>query len=142
MEDEILNKSLREFNYTFTIPLTLYNRLKNHLKALKHLNHPERKKKTWIFNAIQEKIARNVHSQEISKAKHLNLRLEENTQQKLNEKFSEISNRTGSHHSKKQWILNAIEEKLESEKEFVQNKLTEYTLENKAKQDFATTSSQ
>jgi hypothetical protein len=63
------------------------------------------------------------------------------TQQKLNEKFSEISNRSGSRHSKKKWILNAIEEKLESEKEFVQNKLAEYTSDHKAKQDFATINS-
>ncbi|MBA3816883.1 MAG: hypothetical protein H0X29_10280 [Parachlamydiaceae bacterium] len=131
MEDEKKLNDLNTVNYTFTLPSILYKRLENHLQELNRLQNPQKKKQTWLVNAIQEKIARDEHSDMISKANHLNLRLDENTLQKLEERMSKINRQKKLKYTKKQWILDAIEEKMEVEKELIQNKLLEHTLSKK-----------
>lgn len=109
--------------YTITVPSSLISKLDDHLQILKFLHHPENKRQTWIINAIRKKLSL-ANNLNIAKGKHLNLKLEELLANELEGRLAEIL-KLHPNYTKKQWILEAIEEKLESEKELVQNKLTE-----------------
>lgn len=122
--DDTLKKLEKPIQYTLTLTPKLQSKLEEHLEILKKLHHPEKKRQTWLVNAIHEKFSRETGSQNIHKCNHLNLRLSQTLTQKLNERLDEIA-KSHPGYSKKQWILDAIEEKLEAEREIVQEKLAE-----------------
>jgi uncharacterized protein YdiU (UPF0061 family) len=129
VKDEDLFKELRKtVQYTITLNPSLHNRLEGHLQILKCLTPNEGKRQTWMVNAISEKILRENESQDISKAHHLSLKLNESTYKKLQVRMEEI-NKSNPAFSKKQWLIEAIEEKLETEKKVVQEKLSEFRAE-------------
>lgn len=110
---------------TIKIKSSLHNKFLNHLQNLKSQNHPERTQKAWILDAILKKMERDAASQGIHKAKHLALKLNEKLFEQLEARIEEIS-KVIPHYTKKQWILDAIEEKLEAEKEIVKNTFSEH----------------
>lgn len=59
------------------------------------------------------------------KEKYLSVMLKESTIKKLDERLEEIG-KVIPGYCKKQWVLEAIEEKLEEEKELVQTKLAQH----------------
>jgi len=93
------------------------------MRRLKLLRHPEREQQSWIINAILKKIARESSVQDTSLKKYLGLKLDENLIKKLESKLAEI-NKSIPGFSKKQWLLSAIEEKLEVEKELLKKAIS------------------
>lgn len=104
---------------------SLYKSLLLHLKNLKEQKHPERTQNTWILNAIRKKMERDEASTGIPKAKHLALKLDVSLSDRLEARIEEIS-KVIPHYTKKQWILEAVEEKLENEKKIVHDALSKY----------------
>ena len=110
--------------YSIKLDPFLKDKLDDHLQTLKFLHHPEKSRQTWILNAINEKIDREEDSEVLSKEKYLSVTLSEATRAKLEERLAEISQVIPGY-SKKKWLLEAIEEKLEEERELVQSKISE-----------------
>lgn len=118
--------------YSITLAPFLQKKLDSHLQTLKFLHHPEKVRQTWILNAINEKILREKDSKAVSKEKYLGITLKKGTLKKLESKLAEISKMLPGY-SKKQWVLEAIEEKLDEEKEAVQAKLAAHRTGSKSK---------
>jgi len=111
--------------YTIRIPALLQKKIDSHLQILKVLKHPEKNQHKWLLNAIHKKLLKEVNSQEISKSTNLNVKLDDDLADQVDKRISQI-NRVYPSYSKKQWLLEAIEEKLESENDMVQNKLAQF----------------
>jgi hypothetical protein len=122
MDEREKNKSVQ---LTVKVKTSLHDKLLNHLQKLKSQNHPDRTQNAWVLNAILSKMERDEASQVIPKARNLALKFDETLTERLEARIEEIS-KTIPHYTKKQWILDAIEEKLEMEKEIMQKKLAEY----------------
>lgn len=118
-----INEKNKSIQVRIKLKQSLYQQFLKHLQDLKEKNHPDRTQKAWIYNAILKKIERDEASLDIPKAKHLALKLDEDLSDRLEARIEEIC-KTIPHYTKKQWILDAIEEKLEAEKEIVQDALS------------------
>jgi hypothetical protein len=114
----------KSISYSISLTPMLHKKLQEHLQMLKHLRHPEKQQQTWMINAIRGKVSRENSSQEISREKYLGVKLDMAILEKLEARLAEIC-KSHPGYSKKQWLLDAIEEKLEAEKELVQKALTE-----------------
>ncbi|KIC71563.1 hypothetical protein DB41_AV00030 [Neochlamydia sp. TUME1] len=112
--DEQLNKllSIKEKSYTFTIGSNLHDKLEKHLFSLKAINKKCSKGK-WVYEAIAEKLKlENVG--DLSKQRRIQVFLDDNISNEI-EKRIQIFKKVYSSYSKKQWILEAIHEKLDRE---------------------------
>lgn len=117
MNDDTFDE-LKYSQYTFSLSLKLKQRLDEHLKRLKYLQHPHSVRQFWLVNAIQEKIQKEKSSSDIAKAKHLNVKI----LPKILKEISEHIKLSYFNYSKKKWIVEAIEEKLEQEKVLLESK--------------------
>jgi hypothetical protein len=122
MDEDTFTELGKSISYSINLTPMLHKKLRQHLQILKHLRHPEKEQQTWIINAIRQKISRENSSQDISREKYLGVKLDAYILEKLEARLAEIG-KTHPGYSKKQWLLDAIEEKLEAEKEAVQKAL-------------------
>lgn len=98
-----------------------FSRVENHVRTLKYINKLYPKKKEWIAKAIHEKLDREhkeksfqEESKGIPRTKHINVELDLQINEDLEKRINVIK-KVRSGFSKKQWILEAIMEKLELE---------------------------
>lgn len=114
MNNDPLIEKLTDF--TLTLPTELKEKLDNHLQKLKCLHHPLRVRQYWLLNAIKEKLNRKKVDLNDSQYKNLNLKLPQDLVEELNAllKLSQNS------YTKKKWLLEAIEEKIDAEKKMIQ----------------------
>jgi hypothetical protein len=111
--DNIANKIK---NYSIRIGERLYKRIYKHIQLLKHLNKIQNKQ-SWLEGAIQDKLEREKELDIvdcISPEKHLSFKISSQIDAKI-EKKVEIIKKFRSSFSKKQWVLEAIYEKLDNE---------------------------
>lgn len=120
--------------YAVSISSILHNKLDQHIYAIKKLLKTGKSKKEWVAEAIEKKLAREQSKKEIDKEKCICVKIDPVTKQKLEERVEMIRGIRYSY-SKKQWVLDAIHEKLENQEEIVKKKLKEYRriLNNKKK---------
>jgi hypothetical protein len=111
--------------YTVSISPVLHNKLDQHVYALKRLVKSGCTKNEWIADAIEKKLAREEMKMDIFKEKPICIKIDPLTKKKLDGRVEMIRNMRYSY-SKKQWVLDAIHEKLGNEEEIVKNKLKEY----------------
>lgn len=113
-------------NYSIRIGERLYKRITKHIQLLKHLKITQNKQR-WVERAILEKIERD-EKQEIieciSPEKHLSFKISSHIDAKVEKRVEVIKKLRGSF-SKKQWILEAIYEKLEMEEKETEQKTKE-----------------
>lgn len=105
-------------NHSITIGEHLHKRIEKHIHLLKHLEDQSHTKQKWFISAFLEKIE-NDKDEDLpssSKDRHLRFKLEKQLQQKIEKKIGLIKKFRKSY-SKKQWFVEAIYEKLESEEE-------------------------
>lgn len=94
----------------------LFNRIEKHVLICRSLENSKKKKQQWIQEAIEEKLEREDHPKNIPipRDKGVNFKLPSQTYQKLEKRLKLIKKVKGSF-SRKRWIIEAIEEKLERE---------------------------
>lgn len=93
----------------------IFERVDIHVRSLKHLNKQKINKKEWIAKAISEKLANETEiGINIPRAKQLNLKIDLALSEDLDKRVQFIKKFRESF-TKKQWIVEAILEKLERE---------------------------
>ena len=110
---------------TFTLGQSLFERIENHIQKLKMLSHSNETKQRWIIQAILEKVEHWESSERFQVTKHrsIALRIKPSLNKKIEEiiKFSKkLPGIRGN--SKKNVILEAIQEKLEKEESEIKEK--------------------
>lgn len=112
--DEIEGKK----HYGFKIGEALYNRLDKHIRILRHINKSNVSKGDWLSNALKEKLARESSPSfdNIPKERYLNFKVEKELGDDI-EKRIELIKKFRDSYSRKQWVLEAIYEKLEKEED-------------------------
>lgn len=121
---DLLN-TLRAKQYTVTISPILYDKFNRHLLFLKKLCQVGQTKQKWLMEAIHEKLQREKNSTEGLPERRINIKIDVLTLKKVSERIDFIRKFRTSY-SKKQWIADAIEEKLEIEKNSVTKKINEH----------------
>lgn len=111
--------------YTVSISPVLHTKIEEHIYLLKKLLKPDHTKNKWVNEAIQEKLSREKAKKDIVRDKHVRVFIDLLTKRKLEERVQMIRSLRYSY-SKKQWILDAIEEKLSHEEDSIKIKLKEY----------------
>ena len=97
----------------------LYKRISNHIKILKNLDNRSTSNQSWISNAIRKKIEKDL-DKNIPEKKSLFMKIDPKTISEI-EKRVEFIRKFHNSYSKAKWIIEAIEDQLEEEKEKVQN---------------------
>lgn len=127
--DHIKNCSIR-------IGERLYKRINKHVQLLKHLKKTQNKQ-DWIEQAILEKLAKEEEgdiSESVSPEKHLSFKIQSQIDAKIENRVEFIKKIRGSF-SKKQWILEAVYEKLDLEEKETEKNAKEL-LKNMLKDPF------
>ena len=112
--------------YAFTISPHIYSRLERHILILKKLIDRSTTKQRWLSNAIKEKLARDENNQQLPKATYLSVKIEKDTEKEIGKKI-EFAKKFRFSYSKKQWIVDAILEKLDQEETEDKSKLLDLT---------------
>jgi hypothetical protein len=110
-ESEI--EDLKPTHYSLTLPKKLKERLDAHLEILKKLDPPQSKRYYWIIEALKDKLDREENKTDIRQKKHLTVHLDEET---LHQIDTRIKSTQMTFYAKKNWIIEAIEEKIKIEK--------------------------
>jgi hypothetical protein len=108
--------------YTCGVSPHIYQKLEKHLFLLKTVD-TKRTRKTWILEAIQEKLANETINDDIPKQKRVSVEIDESTHQQLDQRVN-LMKKFHTTYSKKQWILDAILEKLDKDNKKISEKLT------------------
>jgi predicted transcriptional regulator len=111
--------------YIVEIGDALHKKIDKIVRVLNRLDNKSHSKKSWVLEAIQEKLSAEHHQpDEIIGSKHLTLSFEDDVKAKLDEivAFQKKFRKT---YSRKKWILEAIYEKIEREEETTENLLND-----------------
>lgn len=102
--------------YSLFIPPNLFQRIDKHISYLKHQDNHSQSKQRWIVEAIKEKLKKENKQppREILKEKKVSLRLDIHLHRKLEKHLLDFKKGDGKI-SKKQWLVEAVEELLEKE---------------------------
>lgn len=128
-EDQ-LNKllSTKQKSYTFTIGSNLHEKLEKHLFSLKAINKKSSKGK-WVNDAIIEKL-KHENVGDLSKQRRIQVFLDDSISGEI-ERRIQVFKKVYSSYSKKQWILEAIHEKLDRESKVIKEEFKKtYDTEN------------
>lgn len=109
--------------YSVTIDEQLYKRLEKHIRVLKHIEHKGLTRQKWIMDAIKAKLNKEENLIELPKERYLVLKINEIINAKIDSKVN-LQKKFRSY-SKKQWLLEAIAEKMESEENIIKTFLDE-----------------
>ena len=112
--------------YTFSISPHIYERLERHILILKKIIDRTTTKQRWITHSIKEKLVKEEASQLIPKATSLNVKLDEELEMELFKKV-EFVKKFRTSYSKKQWLVDAVLEKLDRDEKGVEAKLLDST---------------
>jgi len=113
--DNDLPNPPKETVYSVKIDDFLHKRLEKHLRILKHLDEGGKTKQQWIKEALKEKLEQSNESELLApKESRIAVRLNEAMNRKV-EKKVELRKKLRDSYSKKQLIVEAINEKLEKE---------------------------
>jgi predicted transcriptional regulator len=115
-EQETTKQEEHSSNYAVKIGKNLAERIDNHIDVLKYLKNKDLKKSQWLLEAISEKINREEHlpPYALPKEKHLNIKLDDQLRERMERIVSALKSVRRAY-SKKQWIVEAIAEKLDKE---------------------------
>ena len=114
-QNQIIPKQKK--NIMIKVTEKIYNRVDSHVRILKHLAKYEHSKNSWIVEAVREKLEREkkLKNSNIPKDKNLNLTVDVSLDNELQRQIDIIKTFKPQGFSKKQFVLEAIFEKLEAE---------------------------
>lgn len=119
MENEnIATESTKNTRYTIQIGEHLAEKIDRHLRLLKFCGKKDVRKQAWIKEAILTKLSKEEHLPPYTfpKQKNLNLDVDPVLRERLERVVNSIR-KVRRTYSKKQWLLEALAEKLEQEEE-------------------------
>lgn len=108
--------------YTVIISSHIYERLEKHITILKKLVDRSATKQRWIVDAIKEKLLNDANSTKPPKASTLNVKIESKYAKELAKRIEYIKKFRVTY-SKKQWIVDAVIEKLDRDEKDVEKKM-------------------
>lgn len=110
----------KQKQYPLRVGERLYKRIDEHVFFLKSQSRRQSKQK-WITEAIQEKLEKEKRTRlpKIPRTKSISIKIESSVSKELEEKVDFLKKMKGSH-TLKNWLIDAIEEKLESESYLVE----------------------
>lgn len=111
------NASINHFqSYSLSIGENLWNRIDKHINLLKHLDNKSISKQNWVKEALEERLALSEKADfdKIPKAKHMNFKINESLNFKIEQEVKVIKKLRKSY-SKKKWIVDALYDKLDRE---------------------------
>jgi hypothetical protein len=129
MTDDNLNDSNEsevnvEVKYTFTLGNHLFKKIENNIHKLNYLDYDKKSKQQWITDAIREKFAHEEkkRAQTMPEEHNVTLRIHKVLNEKLEKRIESIKKKRRKNtrersYSKKQWIEEAILDKLDRESE-------------------------
>lgn len=131
-EDNDLPDKPDLIGYTVKIDEQLHKRLEKHIHVLKHIEHSGQSKQKWITDAVVQKLAKEESEKisELPKQRYLVLRLNKPINNKIESKV-EYQKQFKANFNKKQWILEAIYERLEKEEPKTKKFLEEISQKNR-----------
>ncbi len=123
-----LKEEVKAKTHTIRVGENLYVRLENIIKAFKYLENKKYTKKQWITESIIEKLQKEgvLTLETLPKVRRLHFEID----QSLDDKISKNVNITKSFvdsFSKKQWLVEAIFEKLEKDEAIMKESLKEFS---------------
>lgn len=110
----------KEHFYTFTVDANLYEKLENHLFALR-VTEGKNTKRAWVAQSIREKL-KNDDPSIIPKEKRLNIAIAEPLLIEIDKRV-DLQKQFRTSYSKKQWLVEAIYEKLNRDNKLIQDKI-------------------
>lgn len=119
--DEAEQTSLR---YTVVISPYMHKRLDRHIFIIKKLIDKKLTKHNWLLDAINEKLKNEAPYEEVPTANTITIKMDHKFEQLILQRIEYIKKFRKSY-SKKQWISDAIIDKLERDEEHVEKKLLE-----------------
>ena len=104
-------------SYTMTLEERLHKKLEGHLKVLQHIDSHSHSKQRWIIDAINRKLEKEkrLSKDMITDDKRISLRVTHKMDQKIQNMVNLQKKFRKTPYSKKQWIADAIYEKLQEE---------------------------
>jgi metal-responsive CopG/Arc/MetJ family transcriptional regulator len=102
-------------SYSVTIDEQLYKRLERHIRILKYVEQKGLTRQKWIMDAIKAKLHKDEHSHhsELPQERFLVLKINKPISEQIESKVN--WQKKFRSYSKKQWLIEAICEQLESE---------------------------
>lgn len=118
-------------SYTMKVEERLHKKLENHLKILRHIEHHSQTKQQWVIDAIKTKMKRekNISKDMLPHSKRISLRFTTQMDKKIQALVDIQKKLRNSSYSKKQWIADAIYEKLEEEESMAREFLNSLSTE-------------
>jgi hypothetical protein len=116
------HKKSKVQQYSVNISSFLYNKLDQHVFIVRKLLGIHRTKRDWLVAAIEEKLAREAADNNFGEVKRISFKIDPLTKKQLEDRLQNIR-RLRDTFSKKQWILDAIQERLDQQKEEVKKGL-------------------
>jgi len=109
-------------SFTFIVGENLHNRINKHVNKLKSTEGPGQSKQKWVIDAIKEKLNAENLSEDLPREKSLGLKISLNLHNQILKRV-EMMRKVRSSFSKKQWIVEAIADKLDRDERLVQRNL-------------------
>lgn len=115
-------------HYSFKVGENLFKKIEKNLHLLKYLDHNSHSKQRWIVEALTEKLNHELKTppDDIPRERQLTVRINDVLNKKI-EKRTEFIKKFRNSYSKKQWVIEAIHEKLDREAEKTRKLLQEVT---------------
>jgi hypothetical protein len=112
--------------YSFTVSPHIHERLERHILILKKLIDRKTTKQGWMIDSIKEKLIKDANNNQLPKATCLNVKIGEKLENEIMQKV-EFAKKFRFSYSKKQWLVDAVLEKLDREEMEVKGKLIDLT---------------
>ncbi|MBA3816882.1 MAG: hypothetical protein H0X29_10275 [Parachlamydiaceae bacterium] len=119
-------KTNKIHQYSVSISPHLHSKLEQHIFVFKKLLKPGYTKQQWLIEAIEEKLKNDDPDKEVENEKRVSFRIDALTKKILEKHVQQISYFRSSY-SKRKWILDAIQEKLDLEEKAVKKKLLDHS---------------
>lgn len=125
-DDNSLQTDERGVTHAIRIGDNLHNRITKHIKVLKYLLDTSPTKKGWVHEALREKaeLDRKKSPEELTGDRYLHFTIDEELNEEIEKKVNLIKKIRISF-SKKQWILEALYDKLDRDELLAKKRLDE-----------------
>lgn len=110
--------------YNITISPHIHERLERHILILKKLIDRGVTKQNWITSAIKEKLKKDAANKQVPKVTTLSVKIDEDLDKLILERIEYVKKFRVSY-SKKQWLVDAIIDKLDNDEPEAEKKILE-----------------
>ena len=115
-----------ELLYNFTISNHLSQKIKKHIQLLKYVENPDQTIKDWAVKSFEEKLSKEklIPPEDLDKERFLTTSVKKTLNEKIEQRVA-LYKRLRKSYSKKQWVVEAMYDKLEKDESVVREKMQE-----------------